>query len=35
MSMGFLVDEQTPMIWRGTNGYKCTKNNDAKSFMER
>ena len=35
MSMGFLVDEQTPMIWRGPMVISAIKNNDSKSFMER
>ena len=34
MSMGFLVDEQTPMIWRGL-GYKRHKDDDSKSLMEK
>ena len=35
MSMGFLVDEQTPMIWRGPMVISAIKNYDTKSFVER
>ena len=34
MSMGLLVDEQTPMIWRGPMVISAIKNYDSKSIME-
>ena len=34
MSMGFLVDEQTPMIWRGPMVISAIKTM-TQSFMER
>ena len=35
MSMGFLVDEQTPMIWRGPMVISALKTMTQKSFVER
>ena len=35
MSMGFLVDEQTPMIWRGPMVISAIKTMTQKGFMER
>ena len=34
MSIGFLADQQTPMIWRGSNGNECYQNFYSKSIME-
>ena len=34
MSMGLLVDEQTPMIWRGPMVISAIKTMTQKSFME-
>ena len=35
MSLGFLVDEKTPMIWRGPMVISAIKTLDRKSFLER
>ena len=35
MSIGFLVEKQTPMIWRGPMVISDHKNHDPKNIMEK